>query len=113
MSSPKRAVVWNEGDVRGSKSFVGNLQMFSEKSRTKLESPPLVEYPVHVVFVNGSAKHYLWLMENRHSVVMFLTVMEGSDLNDSCFIRERLLTVHWFQAQMTLLSRKHGNFSHR
>lgn len=59
MSNPQRIVVWNEGDAEGSKSFVGYLQVFGDKSATKLKNNAIVAYPVHFVLMNFSAKHRL------------------------------------------------------
>lgn len=71
------SVVWNESDAEGSKSFLGYLQVSSNKMTGTVESTAIVVNTVHVVLMNVKAKHRRWLIENDHTVVCFLPVRVG------------------------------------
>lgn len=54
MSSDQDNVFWNSNPSLGPISFVGCLQIFSDKSKTTLKTKALVAYPVHLTFQNFS-----------------------------------------------------------
>lgn len=96
MSSPERSVVWKDFDGKCRKAFVGSVQVFSNITATTFYCSAFVSYPVHVVLVNCSAKNSCWLIGNEHTVLSFLPVRVGSNLEDSCSIHERRSSVYCY-----------------
>lgn len=86
MSTPERSLVWNDGDVEVSESFVWYSQVFSANTSTTLKSTVVVAYPGHVLLLNFPAKYHHWLVENGHTVVFFQAVRLESDLKDICYV---------------------------
>lgn len=65
---------WIEDNDGNAESFVGLFQLFSEKMVTMLKSMTLVAYSVHATILNVSTKRWQWLVNNEHTMVVFLPV---------------------------------------
>ena len=70
---------WVDTCTEGGASFVGFLQIYSDKTAMTLKSNAMVAYPVHVVFLNTTTSYRRWLIDNGHTIVAFLPVQYYSD----------------------------------
>ena len=87
-SSRNEKVVWKDTDRALPRSFVGFLQVFSDKTASTLSSSAFVAYPIHVVFLNTSPSKREWLINNGYSIIGFLPVSiseyNADGIEDDC-----------------------------
>lgn len=67
-------VVWNKDSADLPISFVGFVQIISNRTVTKLKSSALVAYQVHVVLLNINEEYKKRLIQCEHRSVEFLPV---------------------------------------
>ena len=65
---------WNDKNPSSPDSFVGFLQLFSEKTTTTLTSSAFVAYPIHVVFLNTTPAKRDWLINNGYNIIGCLPI---------------------------------------
>lgn len=58
----------------GGQSFVGYVQIFCNKTATRLKIMALVAYPVPAVLMKFMYSFWPWLVENGHTVVEYVLV---------------------------------------
>lgn len=73
-SSSDSTVIWNENNPSRARSFVGFLQLFSDKTATTLTTSAFVAYPLHEVLLNTTAEKREWLINNGYTIIGFLPV---------------------------------------
>lgn len=73
---------WNDSDKNFPRSFVGLVQLYSDKTATTLKANALVAYPIHAVLLNFSLTHRRFLIDNGYTIVGFLPVGAGGYLDD-------------------------------
>ena len=78
--STSKSTYWVDSSVLGIPSFVGFVQIYSDKSAMTLKSNAMVVYPVHAVFLNTTAECRRRLIDGGHTLVGFLPV----DIGDTC-----------------------------
>ena len=81
MAHPEDDVTWNNT------SFVGFLQLFSDKSSTTLKASAIVAYPIHLTFLNFSLPLRQHCIRNGLSIIGYLPVSSlpthPSEISDS------------------------------
>ena len=92
MSSSDRTLVWNDNDASFPESFVGFLQLFSDKTASSLTSSAFVAYPLHAVLLNCAPQQKEWLINNGYTIIGFLpvTISPPNDDDDSLDVQESL-----------------------
>ncbi len=70
MSSSSADVVWHND--RHKKSFIGYLQLFTDKTVTSLKASGMVAHAVHATFINFSKDFRRFLIRNGHTIIGFL-----------------------------------------
>lgn len=70
-------VYWTDLDDPKPTSFVGLVQIYSDKTATTLKANALIAYPIHAVLLNCSLRHRRYLIDNGYTLVVFLPV--GTD----------------------------------
>lgn len=90
MRSPKSEVLWNARENEMPKSFSGLIQIYSDKTATSLKCSALVAYPVHVVWLNFTARQRRYLIDHGYTLVGFLPVgsEEGETVHGDSGIEE-------------------------
>lgn len=74
MSSGDSSVRWiDDGAVMG-KSFIGLVQIYTDKTVTTFKSNSLVAYPINVVFLNFKPRFRRFLIDNGYTLIGFLPV---------------------------------------
>ena len=73
-STADAKVIWNEDSPSTPRSFVGYLQLFSDKTATTLTSSAFVAYPLHAVLLNTTPEEREWLINNGYTIIGFLPV---------------------------------------
>lgn len=74
LRNENKEMVWKEKDSAGEQSFVGYMQIFSDKTAIGLNNTTLVDFPMHVVLTNFKYLFQLWWSENGHTIVGYLPV---------------------------------------
>lgn len=64
MGSKSGDVLWSANDNGLPKSFLGLIQIYSDKVATSLKCNALVSYPVHAVCLNFTAKRRRYLIDH-------------------------------------------------
>lgn len=72
MKKENNEMVWKEGDAVVAQSFIGYVQIISDKMATSLKCTAQVAYRVYAVLMNLPYLFGLWLIETVHTVVMHL-----------------------------------------
>lgn len=72
MSSGDDHVFWNDTDNGLPISFVGVVQIFSDKTANTLKSSAMVAYSIHNVLLNSSPDRREWLTNNGYTIFCFL-----------------------------------------
>ena len=70
MKDVRSNVVWYDGSER--KSFVGFLQVFTDKTVTSLKVGSVTAYVVHVTLLNATKKFHRKLIQSGKTIVVFL-----------------------------------------
>lgn len=77
------------GKTNDGKSFVGFIQIYTDKISTTLKINSLVAYPIHFTLLNVSDKFRRYFIDHAHTLVCFLPVgfqkMNSKD-NEDCEI---------------------------
>ena len=74
MCSENDSVIWNDNDLSLPLSFVGKLQLFSDKTCTTLKASAAVEYPVHLTLFNFSLPLRRNLISSGLTIIGYLLV---------------------------------------
>lgn len=88
MGSANSKIQWNQSRDSMPKSFIGMLQIYTDKTATTLKSQSLVGYPIHVTFLNVSVQLRRFLIDHGYTLVGFLPVgLQGahSDRDENNF----------------------------
>lgn len=72
MASNDEDVYWNSNSSVGPLSFLGCLQMFTDKSKTSLKTKAMVAYPVHITFENFTNSFRRHLISKDLTIVGYL-----------------------------------------
>ena len=74
MSSEEASIEWNQSRSTTPNSFIGMLQIYTDKTATTLKSQSLVGYPIHVTFLNVTIQFRRFLIDHGYTLVGFLPV---------------------------------------
>lgn len=77
MGSRKTDALWNVDDSGISKSILGLIQVYSDKTATSLKYRALVAYPIYVVWLNLNVKQRRCLADHGYTLLGFLSVGKG------------------------------------
>lgn len=80
--STSRNIFWNEKEGEEKLSFVGMLQVYTDKTATSLKANAVVAYPVHVVLLNFTQTFRRFLIDHGHTFVGLLPVCTTTDEQD-------------------------------
>lgn len=76
-------VTWNEDFGNDESSFVGMLQLYSDKTATTLKASATVAYPVHLVLLNFTAEYRRHLIDHGYTIVGLLPVSASESTEDT------------------------------
>ena len=74
ISSANAASIWFDMKTHGTESFVGLLQLYSDKSSTSLKQTSITSYPLHVTFLNFSNSLRQHCISQGHTILAYLPV---------------------------------------
>lgn len=74
MSSGDGSVFWNYTDNGFPRSFVGLVQIFSDKTATMLKSSAYFAYKIYIFLLNTSPQKREWLINDGFTIFVFLPV---------------------------------------
>lgn len=99
MSQLQEEILWCTTSNSGGRSFVGMLQLFSDKSRTTLKEAAFQFYPFHVTLLNFNDDYRRQCILNGLSLVAFLPVtfyrtIDGERIKSGLSRLERLKMLH-------------------
>ena len=82
MGSQEKGAVWYDDGIR--KSFIGFIQVFTDKTVAALKANSFAAHAVHVTFMNFTKEFRRKMIQEGHTVVGFLPVaLEKSDVEPS------------------------------
>lgn len=67
-------VSWNEDSPDLSRSFLGFVELVSNKAATNLKRSAIVAYSVHTVLLDFSKEHKVRLIQSKQNIVAFVPV---------------------------------------
>ena len=101
--------IWNDHSNFYPRSFVGFLQVYSDKTATTLKANAMVAYPIHVVFLNCSASFRRFLINREYTLVGFLPVAgettgiyENDGMEEDNFLTRNISTEEIIPLQDTI-----------
>lgn len=74
MKDPSRDVFWHTDGANDSKSFVGYLQLYSDKSSTTMKASGLVSYPIHITLLNFHKEYRNTCIMSGETILAYLPV---------------------------------------
>lgn len=74
MASKNSKSMWIEDVEVQSSSFIGFIQLYSDKTAMSLKANSMLAYPIHAVLLNSTPKFRRWLIDRGQTLVGFLPV---------------------------------------
>ena len=111
MGSKDKDVVWYDDGVR--KSFVGFIQVFTDKTVAALKANSFAAHAVHITFMNFTKEFRRKMIQEGHTVVGFLPVaLEKSDIEPSPDIANREHLINYSLLQKIVAEEDNNNTHH-
>lgn len=83
MTSSNRSIFWKEDSRSGSVSFVGLVQLYTDKTAMTRKTNAMVAYPIHAVLLNFQKDFRRILIDNGHTLVGFLPCHSEMEVFDN------------------------------
>ena len=81
MQSVNKEEMWRNAEKSGEQSFVGMIQLYSDKSRSSLKDSAFQFYPLHVTLLNFSESYRRNCIQNGSTNIAFLPVQYYKCIN--------------------------------